>query len=92
MIPRLTSRHSPSWDTRSIDRGAINAAVHLAPDPGVLRSLASAVQAAGGTSTGPSSAVARGSGTDGKLSVVLLYHDIMSCWPILLTRGYPGFS
>ena len=81
---------SPSRDTRSIDQGAINAAVVLAlSNPGVLRSLASAVQATGGTSigdSGPSSAVAGGSGTDGKLSVVLAYHGII-CWPILLTSG-----
>ena len=72
--PPTDALESTSRGVRSIDQGAINAAVVTAlSDPGVLRSLTSAVQAVGGTSTGdsgPSGAVAGSSGTDGKCNVM----------------------
>ena len=72
--PPTDGLESPSRVVRSIDQGAVNAAVVIAlSDPGVLRSLASAVQTIGGTSTGGSAssgAVAGSSGTDGKYNFV----------------------
>ena len=68
--PPTDGPESPRRDARSIDQSAINAAVVVAlSDPGVLRSLASAVQAIGSTSTvsGPAGAIAGSSGSDGKL-------------------------